>query len=152
MQQHGHAPVLAVGAVSQVFAAVVRADCFDFVIGHAVFPCLAPHLIDVAPHGDDDIRLALYLVAGRVAEANVYRVDEIDRNIALDGLTGFERRVEVHIEAGVAVHAGVFEQRSAERLDARAFDGGGEGAFEHLCGAAAVFVHVERRDAHRHIV
>ena len=152
MQQHGHALLAAVHAQAMVFACVIGADGADLILGDAVFPRLAPHLIHIAPHGDDDVRLALHLVAGRVAEADVYRVDEIDGNIALDGLTGLERRIKMNVEAGVSVYAGVLEQRTAERLDARAFDGGGEGALEHMGGAAALAVHLERRDAHGHII
>ena len=135
-----------------VFAAVVRTDGLDLVLGEPVLPRFAANLVRIAPHGNDNVRLALYLIAGGVAEADVRGINQLHRNIALDRLSGFERRVEVHIEARIAVHTGVFQQRAAERLDTRAFDSGCECALQYAGGFAALVVHIERLGAHRNII
>ena len=152
VQQHGHPVVFAVQTVAQVVARIVRHDRSALVRAHAVGLGLCTHLVHIAPHGDDQIRLALHLVARRVAEADVRGVDQLGGNVALDRLSGLERRVKVDIKAGVAVHTGVFEQRAAERLDARPLDRRGERALKHMGGLPAFFVHVKRLGVYCYVV
>ena len=58
----------------------------------------------------------------------------------------------MHVEARIAVHTGVFQQRAAECLDTRTLDRGCKRTLEHMRGLPTVLVHVERLGAYRHIV
>ena len=95
-----------------VLAHIIRPNGFRVTRGDAVGTRFAAHLVRVAPHGNDNVRLALYLIAGGVAEADVRGINQLHRNIALDRLTGLKRRIKVHVEASIAVHTGVFQQRA----------------------------------------
>ena len=152
VQEYSHAVAVARGTVTVVLAHIIRSNGFRVARGDAVGMRFAAHLIRVAPHGNDNVRLALYLIAGGVAEADVRGINQLHRNIALDRLTGLKRRIKVHVEACIAVHTGVFQQRAAECLDTRAFDGGCECTLEHMRGLPTVLVHVERLGAYRHVV
>ena len=135
-----------------VFAHIIRPNGFRVTRGDAVDTRFAAHLVRVAPHGNDNVRLALYLIAGGVAEADVRGINQLHRNIALDRLTGLKRRIKVHVEASITVHTGVFQQRAAECLDTRTLDRGCKRAFEHMRGLPPVLIHVKRLGAYRHIV
>ena len=152
VQEYSHAVAVVRGAVTMIFAAVIRPNGFRVARRDAVGARFLPHLLCVAPHGNDNVRLALYLIAGGVAEADVRGINQFHRNIALNRLTGLKRRIKVHVEARIAVHTGVFQQRAAECLDTRTLDRGCKRTLEHMRGLPTVLVHVERLGAYRHIV
>ena len=58
----------------------------------------------------------------------------------------------MHVEARIAVHTGVFQQRAAECLDTRTLDRGCKRTLEHMRSLPTVLVHVERLGAYRYIV
>ena len=150
-QDGHHVVVLGLHPGKPRLLAAVRADALGILFGHAAPDRLPSDLLDRTAHRENQIRLALDIVHGRIAEENIRALDQIHTDIALHALTALAVGIKPQVKTAVAVHTRVAQHVAVFGLHAGPLNHARERPVErHL--RPLVFIPAERLCRHGDVV